>query len=64
MPRLIARKSPPHPRPARRDQEPCDWYQHYQGLRDLLAANLKKEDSILMAGCGTSRMTEEMHEDG
>ena len=47
-----------------RDPEPFDWYQRYSGVRDLVNQYVKREDLILMAGCGNSRMTEEMFEDG
>ncbi len=47
-----------------KDPEPFDWYQRYSGVRDLVNQYVKREDLILMAGCGNSRMTEEMFEDG
>lgn len=33
-------------------------------MRDLIAQYVKKEDSILVAGCGNSRLSEDMYEDG
>jgi len=47
-----------------KDPEPFDWYQRYSGLKDLIAQYVKKDDTILMAGCGNSRLTEDMFEDG
>ena len=44
--------------------EPFDWYQRYSGVRDLINQYVKREDVILMAGCGNSRLTEDMFEDG
>ena len=47
-----------------KDPEPFDWYQRYSGVRDLINQYIKREDVILMAGCGNSRLTEDMFEDG
>lgn len=47
-----------------RDPEPFDWYQRYSGVRDLINQYIKREDIILMNGCGNSRLTEDMFEDG
>jgi EEF1A lysine methyltransferase 4 len=47
-----------------KDPEPFDWYQRYAGVRDLINQYVKREDVILMAGCGNSRLTEDMFEDG
>jgi len=47
-----------------KDPEPFDWYQRYSGVRDLINQYIKREDIILMAGCGNSRLTEDMFEDG
>ncbi|TFJ86816.1 hypothetical protein NSK_001904 [Nannochloropsis salina CCMP1776] len=46
------------------DPEPFDWYQRYSGLKGLLKQHIRKSDSILMAGCGNSSMSEDMYEDG
>ena len=35
-----------------KDPEPFDWYQRYAGVRDLINQYVKREDVILMAGCG------------
>eukprot|EP01036_Dinobryon_divergens_P027449 gene27449-36225_t len=47
-----------------KDPEPFDWYQRYSGIRDLVNQYIKREDVILMAGSGNSRLTEDMFEDG
>ena len=49
---------------ARRDPEPFDWYQRYSGLKDIVGQYIKKTDHMLMSGCGNSRLTEDMFEDG
>lgn len=42
-----------------------DWYQRYSGLKDKLrGAGVKESDAILHIGCGNSRLTEDMYEDG
>eukprot|EP00929_Paragymnodinium_shiwhaense_P103216 TRINITY_DN66546_c0_g1_i1.p1 TRINITY_DN66546_c0_g1~~TRINITY_DN66546_c0_g1_i1.p1 ORF type:complete len:228 (+),score=24.93 TRINITY_DN66546_c0_g1_i1:1-684(+) len=47
-----------------KDPEPFDWYQRYSGLKDLIGQYVKKSDHILQVGCGNSRLTEDMYEDG
>lgn len=47
-----------------KDPEPFDWYQRYSGLSDLLNKYVKKDDAVLMAGAGNSRLSEDMYEDG
>ncbi|KAI9910631.1 hypothetical protein PsorP6_010791 [Peronosclerospora sorghi] len=47
-----------------KDAEPFDWYQRYDGLKELLNQYVKKTDNILMAGAGNSRLSEEMINDG
>uniref|UniRef100_A0A7S2GCN9 Methyltransferase type 11 domain-containing protein n=1 Tax=Florenciella parvula TaxID=236787 RepID=A0A7S2GCN9_9STRA len=47
-----------------KDPEPFDWYQRYSGLSELLNKYVKKDDTILMAGAGNSRLSEDMYEDG
>ncbi|GMI28519.1 hypothetical protein TeGR_g258 [Tetraparma gracilis] len=47
-----------------KDPEPFDWYQRYSGIRELIAQYIKKEDNVLVAGCGNSRLSEDMYEDG
>ncbi|CAI5732256.1 unnamed protein product [Peronospora destructor] len=46
-----------------KDSEPFDWYQRYEGLKELLNQYVKKTDNILMAGAGNSRLSEEMVND-
>ena len=41
-----------------------DWYQRYSGVRDFINQYVKREDTILNVGCGNSRLTEDMFEDG
>ena len=50
-----------------KDSEPFDWYQRYDihpEFAALIQKYIKKEDAILMAGCGVSRLSEEMWKDG
>ena len=47
-----------------RDPEPFDWYQKYSGLREHLVQHIKPNHRILMVGCGNSRLSEEMYDDG
>jgi len=47
-----------------KDPEPFDWYQRYSGIKEILGTYLKKQDSILNVGCGNSRLSEDMYEDG
>jgi ubiquinone/menaquinone biosynthesis C-methylase UbiE len=44
--------------------EPFDWYQVYSGMKDIISPKIQKENKILNIGCGNSRMSEEMYEDG
>ncbi|KAJ4457918.1 putative protein kinase domain protein [Paratrimastix pyriformis] len=48
-----------------RDSQPFEWYQKYTALKPLLdQAFPDKNGPILMVGCGNSRMTEDMNDDG
>lgn len=47
-----------------KDPEPFDWYQRYSGISELLNKYVKKDDNILIAGAGNSRLSEDMYEDG
>lgn len=47
-----------------KDPEPFDWYQRYSGIQELVQKYVKKDDAVMMAGCGNSRLSEDMFEDG
>ena len=47
-----------------RPAEPFDWYQRYDAMRELLRAVVPPTASVLVAGCGNSRLTSEMWRDG
>ena len=47
-----------------KDKEPFDWYQRYSGVKDMITQYIKPEFTILMLGCGNSKMSEDMFEDG
>lgn len=38
--------------------------QRYSGLKDWISQYVRKDDNILMVGCGNSRLSEEMFDDG
>ena len=44
--------------------EPFDWYQVFEGIKDVICLNIDKKDRILNLGCGNSRLAEEMSEEG
>ncbi|ELR15315.1 catalytic, putative [Acanthamoeba castellanii str. Neff] len=49
----------------KKDEEQFDWYQRYDTLKHILEeVTPKSMDRILMVGCGNSRMSEHMVEDG
>jgi len=49
----------------RKDEEQFDWYQRYDTLKHILNEAVPKSmERILMVGCGNSRMSEHMVEDG
>eukprot|EP00826_Nyctotherus_ovalis_P012747 TRINITY_DN13395_c0_g2_i4.p1 TRINITY_DN13395_c0_g2~~TRINITY_DN13395_c0_g2_i4.p1 ORF type:complete len:220 (-),score=48.89 TRINITY_DN13395_c0_g2_i4:96-755(-) len=48
----------------KKEPDPFDWYQRYQGIKDCLVQYIKPSDRILNIGCGNSRLTEEMYKDG
>ena len=41
-----------------------DWIGDYEILKDVLGKNLRKQDRILMVGCGNSKLTQQMYKDG
>ncbi|ODN06253.1 Endothelin-converting enzyme 2 [Orchesella cincta] len=41
-----------------------DWCKDYEMLKPLLNSNINRNDSILMLGCGNSRLSSSMYEDG
>lgn len=47
-----------------RDPEPFDWYQRWSGVRDVLLPFLEEKSQILVIGCGNSRLSEEMYDEG
>ena len=47
-----------------RRPEPFDWYQVLSGIKDIIAKHVTKEDKILNLGCGTSRLGEDLSEEG
>ena len=53
-----------------KDKEQFDWLQRYAPptgrteLRDIIGQYVQPSSQILIAGCGNSRMSEEMYEDG
>ena len=47
-----------------KDQQPFDWYQRYSGIKHVISENVQKDSKVLMAGCGSSRLSEDMHDDG
>mmetsp|Transcript_5263 Transcript_5263/g.4449 ORF Transcript_5263/g.4449 Transcript_5263/m.4449 type:complete len:225 (-) Transcript_5263:84-758(-) len=47
-----------------RDSEPFDWYQRFSGVKDVITQYINPESRILNVGCGNSRMSEEMFDEG
>jgi len=45
-------------------EEEFDWCKDYEILKPLLNAKVNRNDSILMLGCGNSRLSSKMYEDG
>ena len=47
-----------------RRPEPFDWYQVYSGIKEIISQYMTKSDKILNLGCGNSRLSEELSEEG
>ena len=53
-----------------KDKEQYDWLQRYSPpsgnaeMRDIIAQYAQHSAQVLIVGCGTSRMPEEMYEEG
>ncbi|XP_068699197.1 EEF1A lysine methyltransferase 4-like [Montipora foliosa] len=45
-------------------EETFEWCKSYADLKHLLCENVQKSDRILMLGCGNSRLSEDMYNDG
>lgn len=46
------------------DSEPFDWYLRWEQLREILAPSLSPEAEILVVGCGTSLLSEQLYQEG
>lgn len=47
------------------DVKPFEWYQKYEFLKSVFKSEkLSSDDEILVVGCGTSKLSEDMYEDG
>ncbi|KAH7830126.1 putative Endothelin-converting enzyme 2 A (Ece2A) [Monocercomonoides exilis] len=47
-----------------RDQQPFEWFQRYVALKPFFETEFDRKAKILQVGCGTSRLGEDMYEDG
>ena len=47
-----------------RRPEPFDWYQEYSGIKDIISQYMTKSDKILNIGCGNSKLSEDLSEEG
>ncbi|KAA6404019.1 MAG: putative kinase domain protein [Streblomastix strix] len=47
-----------------RDQQSFEWFQRYSALKKPIIQNIKKSSNILQVGVGTSRLQEDMYDDG
>ncbi|KAA6377030.1 MAG: putative protein kinase domain protein [Streblomastix strix] len=46
------------------DRQAFDWFQRYDGLKALINEFIPKDKNILQVGVGTSRLQEDMYDDG
>jgi len=44
-----------------KEQQPFDWYGRFPHFKRFLVPYLKRSDYILVVGCGSSRLTEELY---
>ena len=47
-----------------RRPEPFDWYKVYSGIKEIISPYMTKNDKILNIGCGNSRLSEDLSEEG
>lgn len=48
----------------RRDPDTFDWYQRWNGVKDVVSDFVSPGNKLLNIGCGNSRMSEEMYDSG
>ncbi|PRP78675.1 Endothelin-converting enzyme 2 [Planoprotostelium fungivorum] len=46
------------------EPEPFDWFKEWPELKEVLSKYINHSESVLMAGCGNSKLSEQMYEDG
>lgn len=56
--------TPKHPPRSPRPWHPLLVPKRYSGLKDWISQYIRKTDNILMVGAGSSRLTEDMYDDG
>lgn len=47
-----------------RDAEPFDWYQRWGGVKEFISQYVQPTQQVLHVGCGNSRLSEEMYDEG
>jgi len=45
-----------------KDTEPFDWYQRYEGIKNVLERYVQPTHKVLMSGAGNSRLSEELYD--